>query len=792
MEAGLSELATSEREFHRSTILRLNKVIDGIEQIKGLPPWTWESNPDTASNLEINSETFGGFARLLNSWERQRRSERTRAIIESLQFLQIAERESTILEAHQETFKWVFSRERSNIADWLVSGTGIYWISGKAGSGKSTLHKFLGGHQESYKLLRQWSGDKALVTASHFFWLQGTSLQKSQQGLFQTLVCQIMTRYPESVPVMAPKRWSSWTDLQASWTTSELSQCLHNLVSAASSRICLFIDGLDEYHGDHQELVHVLQSLTCSNDIKICASSRPRIEFISAFNPSHWKLQLQDLTHDDILAYVTDRLKSNPDIESYGSEVDSLAQHIGSRAQGVFLWVYLVVRSLVRGMRYKDTMADLQKRLNELPTDLEQYFRLMLDSIESIYRKRAARALLVLCRSHGSTPILTFYFMDLEAEDPQYALRTLPPPNEGLCELEFYKDQAERKAHQLIAQCGDLVHVSGTTTSSYSTSETPWSITTAFLHRSVADFLKTSEVHEILALRSGNDFDPRVSICRSYLAQLKAMNQMRANFLRHPELRGLKQNVLIPGIFLNAKEIKIIHGRSENMKPILDSLEYLLRLESWHLPVLYCRDYLNFVVRIGMPAYAMEYTTQCKDRGRDALVGSLMRPIIIEPGFGFALGNRDQVDLQTTRSLLKCDALFPNGVRDAVQYAWRKRLGEEVGTRTSTVTFEVLHLLLSNGADPTVSDWNRLKDLLRSDQLDDLRCQWENNATTPKEDDNNQVAKVDVGASTENVIERLESPRESPSPAIPPSKSPPSAIPPSTLSLLFCCGRKGK
>lgn len=30
-----------------------------------------------------------------------------------------------------------------SIAEWLESGSGVYWISGKAGSGKSTLMKHL-------------------------------------------------------------------------------------------------------------------------------------------------------------------------------------------------------------------------------------------------------------------------------------------------------------------------------------------------------------------------------------------------------------------------------------------------------------------------------------------------------------------------------------------------------------------------------------------------------------------------------------------------------------------------
>ncbi|KAK4214915.1 hypothetical protein QBC37DRAFT_472355 [Rhypophila decipiens] len=452
---------------------------------------------------------------------------RERAIIRSLQFPQIVDRETSILDAHRATFEWAFGQDKSNLAEWLSGASGIYWVSGKAGSGKSTLLKFLTGHRRTEELLQEWSGGKTLVTASHFFWAQGTALQKSHQGLLQTLLCQVLQKHPEQVSVISPTRWSSWTDMQAPWSLSELSKCFQSMASTKHFRICLFVDGLDEYQGDHQDLIEILEGWSLSENIKICASSRPWVEFTSAFGSGHWKLQVQDLTRQDISNYSTDKLKSHKDIDSYGSEVDSIAQEISLRAQGVFLWVYLVVRSLIRGMRYMDTIEDLWERLNELPTDLEEYFRRMLDSIEPIYRKRTARALRVLSQieSEMDKPlhVITFYFMDLEMKDPEYAFSSLESPAPGQ-ENRFYTRLEGEKQHQLVAQCRDLVHISVITSLNGQTVHPPWSMSVSFLHRTVADFLTASEVHRMLISRSGDDFDPRGSICRSYLAQVKNTN----------------------------------------------------------------------------------------------------------------------------------------------------------------------------------------------------------------------------------------------------------------------------
>ena len=67
--------------------------------------------------------------------------------LESLKFPSIAEREEDIKKAHPRTFEWLFEEadERAasgrpfTILEWLEVGVGTYWVSGKAGSGKSTL-----------------------------------------------------------------------------------------------------------------------------------------------------------------------------------------------------------------------------------------------------------------------------------------------------------------------------------------------------------------------------------------------------------------------------------------------------------------------------------------------------------------------------------------------------------------------------------------------------------------------------------------------------------------------------
>ena len=66
----------------------------------------------------------------------------------------------------------------SDFASWLKSGHGVYWINGKAGSGKSTLMNHICTHSRRLELLGEWCSNRQLLTPTFFFWNAGTRLQK--------------------------------------------------------------------------------------------------------------------------------------------------------------------------------------------------------------------------------------------------------------------------------------------------------------------------------------------------------------------------------------------------------------------------------------------------------------------------------------------------------------------------------------------------------------------------------------------------------------------------------------
>lgn len=136
-------------------------------------------------------------------------------LLGKLRYPGMEDREERIAKTHESTFQWIWEEQTvsekpwSNFVEWLESDSRLYWITGKAGSGKSTLMKLICQDEDQTagvtnqqterspevqeygvqahehkgqdhgirssepsrcrKHLRKWSGDSRLVVATFFF-----------------------------------------------------------------------------------------------------------------------------------------------------------------------------------------------------------------------------------------------------------------------------------------------------------------------------------------------------------------------------------------------------------------------------------------------------------------------------------------------------------------------------------------------------------------------------------------------------------------------------------------------
>lgn len=342
-------------------------------------------------------------------------------ILDDLSFGRMEIREESVLPAHEATFKWILTDSSAqdkpwpNLMQWLRNGSGCYWINGKAASGKSTLMKFSTRQSATRAALKVWAGSNELLIVPFFFWNLGTELQKSQTGLLRSLLHFVLSRYRSLIAKVVSGYYNDVARKMKHKSESEQLAAVEPLTSIElklaflrmfeilpeTLRLCFFIDGIDEFSGDYADLAELLKTVL-SYKVKMVLSSRPIPPCIAAFE-EYPKLRLQDLTRNDIISYIEAQIKDKKYMqllsEFQPEDVDRLVQEIFERSSGIFLWVVLVVKSLLRGLIDGDQMDDLRRRLYQYPRELEPLYKHMLDGVDELYRVQASKYLQITLKS---------------------------------------------------------------------------------------------------------------------------------------------------------------------------------------------------------------------------------------------------------------------------------------------------------------------------------------------------------------------------------------------------------
>ncbi|KAL6362600.1 hypothetical protein LRP88_03891 [Fusarium phalaenopsidis] len=337
------------------------------------------------------------------------------------------DRRDGIVEAQPYTFEWV-EKPKLSFLEWLSKDDGVYWVTGHPGSGKSTFMKYLSHHTKTHQKPVQWAAPKTLVKASFYFWFSGTALQKSQEGLLRSLLFQILRQCPSLIPRVCKSRWSS--DLGIPWTRSEIIETLKSLtLNSTSTKFFFLINGLDEYRdyagprggkeggvsAHVRDIIEVINVLADLQDIKLCVSSRPWPAFENAFGQAaHRKLYIHNENREDIGRYIRERFTSSPAYQKSlipPKDLRKLSNSMVEDSRGVFLWVSLVVESLLQGLENGDRVDELRKRFEETPKTLHAMFERMLDSVEERYHEQAAQILQVAFHARAPMYVAVYSFI---------------------------------------------------------------------------------------------------------------------------------------------------------------------------------------------------------------------------------------------------------------------------------------------------------------------------------------------------------------------------------------------
>jgi hypothetical protein len=515
------ELAAMRKEQSKNHTQSMSKAdeVQGVtlrlaEQIERNRSW----QATVLHSINSSQPSSGSNPAATDSWAQFLAHDFTTSLLERLPNHEMDSRYEAIRDSHEQTFKWIFrppapSQDSSDFSEWLESGADVYWITGKPGSGKSTLMKYIANSHNTRTSLQEWAGSRSLLTLSCYFWISGTPLQKNMEGLILSVLHQAVKKHPELATHVFSDRFRTFSLLGRHhawldpWRPGELKHLLLKLVQTARETISVLflIDGLDEFDGPPREITDLLQTLRGPHT-KLLVSSRPRPVFEDAFSQKP-SLRVEQLTESDISCYVEDKLGENlgfqaiQELDEQGSRL--LKEQIINKAEGVFLWVYLVVRMVAEASTDGELLAGLRQIVDRLPSDLADLFDKILFPPEMDPTKfRKTSELIQLVHAAVSSKEVTLLLLSF-AEEEHSIESVLSQPARTLKD-KAVKARVELARRRLIVNSGCLIEATprGPNASFLAGG------TVRFIHRTVSDYVRDPSVWtRLLAATEDNNFN---------------------------------------------------------------------------------------------------------------------------------------------------------------------------------------------------------------------------------------------------------------------------------------------
>ncbi|KAI4186918.1 MAG: hypothetical protein LQ348_004157, partial [Seirophora lacunosa] len=389
-------------------------------------------------------------------------------LLESLFFPDLEARQERIPGAYKNTCRWVFdfsvtgqsrTQRWSNFRKWLETGNGVYWISGKPGSGKSTLMSYIVNEDATPQLLDRWKQGTELLIVSFFFWNAGTTLQKSYTGLLRSLLYQIARQWPQIVDLMDGNSRSLLP--MATWTDQRLLSLLQRFLDKKPSHVslCAFVDGLDEFVGDEDLLLDIVRLFGKTSRCKICVSSRPEQAFREEFQMCP-QLRAQDLNYEDIVQTANGRLipvlTKSYGLSAIDYQVTSLVNFLIRKASGVFLWLDLMIKDLIRGSRNRDTFVELRLRLERTPDTINGMYAHLLQSLDPLYQEETFKYFLILIAANDMGERVTLLTVILAEGEPWEHISQYEP---GYFSTPRFQSVCRASKPRLVTRCGNFIEI---------------------------------------------------------------------------------------------------------------------------------------------------------------------------------------------------------------------------------------------------------------------------------------------------------------------------------------------
>jgi len=473
--------------------------------------------------------------------------------LDILYFKELHARREKVMVAQENTSTWIW--DHATYRKWVEKNSGLLWIQGKPGSGKSTLMKAI-----MAKLTGKFSSNS--IVADFFYSARGSTSESSHKLMLRSLLYQLLDREPLFFALFQNsfRRFMSNSADKAEWSFHDLSEILLSLSSKSPRNrrytIYILLDGMDESEDADQEgrrRVDVLSLMSelCSKNgevaIKIIIASRPAntieislagfhhivmqrenqqdiLQIVRVGLRSIWDLVNKcendsDLTSDDdekakapARSAESDSISSKypairldeENYRAYRRELGPAEEYLTKHAEGVILWVVLILSELkCHFERGYHTPQEIQEKLISLPTDLESTYQRIIDTLEESNADLSQARFMLMWASFAKRPLTVREFQDAVIISPDLPDDTLIAPihlNDK--RVQIRRNNWRPVQRQIVDICGSLVetvYINPSTEAKRRSRRVHGTDTVQLLHQTVKDFLmrdvKTSKLH---------------------------------------------------------------------------------------------------------------------------------------------------------------------------------------------------------------------------------------------------------------------------------------------------------
>ena len=339
------------------------------------------------------------------------------------------------------------------------------------------------------RMLESFEEQKALkqIRLHFFFHRRGGPLQYTQDGMFRTILHQLLSQIPTARAEFR-RLWEEKARCDGGqnveWGLEELRGILSSSVLrvAEGSTVRIFIDALDEA-GERpaQELLSYFHEL--NDDIRaskacisICFSCRKYPFF--ARNGS-LEICVDDENHKDIKAYISAEFQRQFDQgTSHPSDLNRLQADLGKKASGVFLWAHLMIPVIAKQYNDGELVDSIQRKFDQVPSDLSHIYKHVLTRVVDVEKRprtlRLMQWIFLAQRSLSVTELRHAMASDDSSVRPsQYSIK----------DSEGFIDNDEQMRKSIISLSGGLAEIKD-----YGR-DAP-KIHVQFIHESVNDFMR--------------------------------------------------------------------------------------------------------------------------------------------------------------------------------------------------------------------------------------------------------------------------------------------------------------